>query len=284
MEAEEYTLRPKPPYAVTRHFELFTLPGRPVPALYEGGTLRILLAGRPVEIRVEGEPWRPEVRVRAAPGSRRLVEEYLRVGFDYSRFLEAASRFPRLRGLAERYVGLRPTRSLSLYEALVDSVVKQAISLRLALRIESRLVESYGGRVEAWGRVFYGYPEPRRLAGTSVKELRGHGLTRVKAAALRGIARAELEGRLPGLREVDEDPGAVVAELTRLYGVGRWTAQLVVAMASRGLTVGPEDDLAVRRGLSIALGGGSVELAALQEYAGLIMYLASLRYEESKSR
>jgi len=189
--------------------------------------------------------------------------------------------------VAERYPGLRPGRQASLYEALVDSIVKQRVALKAALRLESRLVRAYGVSVGVGGRAFHSPPEPLRLAGASVDELRGLGLSRVKAEALREVARAELEGRLPSVREVESsgDPWEVAAELTRLRGVGPWTAELAVAQVHPLFPVGPRGDLAVRRGLRILLGvtGEAVDVIVreLGEYAGLAMYIAALHYERS---
>ncbi len=102
------------------------------------------------------------------------------------------------------------------------------------------------------------------------------------------VAGAEVEGRLPGPREVEEDPWGVARELTRLRGVGPWTAELAVAMVHPLFPVGPRNDLAVRRGLALVLGAGpsSPEVRrALEElgpHTGLAMYLAALEYEESR--
>lgn len=246
--------------------------------------MRVLayLKGRyyPLSAEISGEPWEVEIRIC---GSGELAGKMLRIDFDYRRFLESLSGYPELRELAERYMGLRPTRSLSLYSALLESIIKQRISLRAALTIQSRLVLSLGRR-EPWrGEIYYGHPPPESLLDPG--RLRRFGLTEVKAIAVSEVARAELEGRLPSLEEVERSPETVIEELQGIKGVGPWTAELSVAMVSEGFKVGPASDLAVRRGLSRVLGvrsdGEEVRKALkdLEEYAGLIMYLASLDYE-----
>lgn len=292
-----FSHKPVTPYAFTPHLERFTLPGQPTPWLYSSGErlCRVLLyadrVAAPVEVRIRGEPWDAVIEATIWARSRKEASlmygrllEALRAGFDYNRFLEALKPWPVLHSLALRHVGLRPGRSLSLYEALVDSIVKQRLALRAALRIYSRLVERYGRRLSVEGRVFYSHPRPQGLYSASVEDLRALGLSRLKARALREVAGAELEGRLPGIGEAIEDPERVVKSLTRIYGVGRWTAELAVAMVHPGFPLGPASDLAVRRGLTALLGPGAEELLAeargsgLGSYLGLVMYLASYEY------
>ena len=283
----ERVIRPSAPYSITPHLSLFTLEGKPVPAIYERGRLKVLAyhGGRytPLSVSIVGEPWEPEIRFH---GPEDLIRRMLRTDFDFEKFLEDLRGYPALRELAERHVGLRPTRSLSLYSALLESVVKQRISLKAALRIQSRIVSALGKVAHVEGEAYYGHPPPESLLDP--ERLRGFGLTKMKAVAISEVARAELEGRLPSLREVEESPSSVIEELQEIGGIGPWTAELAVAMVSSGFEVGPASDLAVRRGLSRVLGvepeGRKVErvLRDLKEYAGLVMYLASLDYEVSR--
>lgn len=96
-------IRPPIPYSVAPHLFLFTIEGSPVPT-------------------ISGEPWRAEIMVL---GPVDLAIRLLRADFDYRRFLRSVQGYPKLRAMAKRYMGLRPTRSLSLYSALLESVIKQ---------------------------------------------------------------------------------------------------------------------------------------------------------------
>ncbi len=251
----------------------------------------------PVELRIRGEPWEPVVEARVyAVSSGKAGEAFarlldvVRVWFRYADFLKVVKRWSCLYRLALAYPGLRPGRCLSLYEALVDVVVKQRVALRVALGIGARLVERYGAKVIIGDRVFYSYPEPASLAGASLDELRSLGLTRLKARALHEVAQAELENRLPNVEEAVDEPWEAARELQRLYGIGPWSAELAVAMVHPLFPLGPSSDLAVRRGLSAIMGRelGSSEVARvlseLGDYAGLVMYLAAFHYENQKHR
>lgn len=283
---------PKPPYAITPHLRRFSLPNHPTPAIVEGSTYRRLVnLGKglvAVKAVVVREGWKPLIRFRVC-SPKSLVEEGLRVavsmfrtGFSYLEFLKAASKSPAIYGLALKYLGLRPIRTPSLYESLIESVVEQRVALKAALRTISSLVKDFSACLRVGGEPYYSEPLPVRVAGVSEDFIRGHGLTRVKARALREVALAEVEGRLPSVNEVTESPNAAVNELVKLYGVGRWTAEIAVAKVLPDFRVGPASDLAVRRGLSAIygreLGEGEVrEIAsAYGEFTGLVMYLGSL--------
>ncbi|MCE4628252.1 MAG: hypothetical protein F7C34_03785 [Desulfurococcales archaeon] len=292
-----YRHAPVPPYRVTPHLERFSLPGQPAPYIYDaraGACRRVLsVLGEPVPVKVflRGEPDRPAITIHAynrspdaAGRARDSVLLALRAGFDYSGLLERVGRWEPLRRLAMKHWGLRPTRKLSLYEALVDAIVKQRIALRASLRLLASLVLSYGGRLTVGGEDYYSAPLPERLARAGVEEIRAHGLTRLKARALVEVAARQLEGSLPTLDQAVRDPEATVRALTRIYGVGRWTAELAVAMVHPRFPLGPLSDLAVSRGLSLVLPGASPRriVEELGDYAGLVMYLAAYEYESRK--
>ncbi len=291
-----YVVEPASPYDFTTHLRAFTIPGKPLPWRFdpEAGLLRVLAPvgeGVPLEAVFEGEPWRPLIRVRVYGGGDEALEwfrEHVRAGFDYAGFIERARHVPGLYRLALKYPGVRPGRCLSLYNALIDVVVKQRIALRLALRVMSRIVERYGlSRVVA-GSHYYWYPPPRSLIVAGVEGLRRIPLPRMKARALVEIARAEEEGRLPSVDEAVRDPWRVARELEGLYGVGPWTSRLAVALVHPLFPLGPSSDLAVRRGMGLLLGRepspGEVDevLRVLGDYAGLAMYLVALDYERGR--
>lgn len=302
MEEWSFRAEPRAPFQFTPHLERFSLPGKHLPHLYvpeERAFEAAVRAGNSlagVRAVIVGEPWRPRIRVsvyapsRAAAGEAfETVMNMVRAGFDYNKFLEETARIDkRLYRLASKYPGLRPGRCTSLYAALIDSVVKQRITLRAALRTYSRLVEALGCRLQAGPRTFYWHPCPHTLAQQTAESLRRLGLTRMKAQALIEIARAEEEGRLPRPEEAARDPWTAAQELTKLYGVGPWTAQLAIAMISPVFPLGPLSDLAVTRGLRIVAGCTDCQALARKitreapVYAGLILYLAAYEYEEHK--
>jgi len=245
----------------------------------------------PITASFTGEPWEPRIDAVAccarAEEAHEAILEAVRAGFRWGDFLSAVEPYPPLKNLALKYPGVRPGRFLSLYEALVDTIIEQRIALRLALRIKAGIIEALGPTKEVGGLTYYGFPPPDAVIRAGVEALRGLSLTRVKARAVYEVALAEVEGRLPTLREVEDDPWGAAESLTELYGVGPWTAELAVAKAHPLFPVGPHHDLAVQRGLERVLGipaGEALKIVdSVRDYAGLIMYLAALDYELMKS-
>lgn len=94
-------------------------------------------------------------------------------------------------------------------------------------------------------------PSTRR----SDEALRGAGLSRAKVAALRDLAAKALARELPTVAEARRlDDEALVARLTRVRGIGRWSAEMYLIFRLGRPDVLPLDDYALIEGLALALG------------------------------
>ena len=95
---------------------------------------------------------------------------------------------------------------------------------------------------------------PEGLIVLSDETLRSVGLSRAKVVSLRDLAAKVLDGTVVlsprGLaRESDEQ---IIARLSTVRGVGRWTAEMFLLFQLRRLDVWPVGDLGVRRGYGLA--------------------------------
>jgi len=103
-----------------------------------------------------------------------------------------------------------------------------------------------------WGRLsaLPGALDPRGLLALEEEALRGAGLSRPKVAHARALAAAVAEGRLDlaALREAPEE--AVVAALSALPGLGRWTAEIHLLFGFERPDVFPAGDLALAAALA----------------------------------
>jgi DNA-3-methyladenine glycosylase II len=127
----------------------------------------------------------------------------------------------------------------------VRSVVYQQLAGAAAAAIHGRLVLALEGDTS-----------PAALLALSAETLRAAGLSANKSASLRDLAAKVLDGTVVlnprGLaRESDEE---VIARLSTVRGVGRWTAQMFLLFQLRRLDVWPAGDLGVRRGYGLAWG------------------------------
>jgi len=130
------------------------------------------------------------------------------------------------------------------YEALARAIVGQQLSTKAARSIWDRLVENLGGA----------FPPPADLLAADPERIRGAGISRPKVGFLRDLAERVEDGRLDlaGLVELaDED---VVAALTEIKGIGRWTAEMFLIFHLGRPDVISTGDLGIRRAVQIAYG------------------------------
>ena len=114
------------------------------------------------------------------------------------------------------------------FSALVRSISAQQVNLRWAATIRRRLAESYGYRHEVGDTYVYSL-DPRPLADATVDELRALQLTTNKSRSVIAVARAAVDGELDGAALAAMDDDAVIAHLTRLHGIGVWSAEWFLA-------------------------------------------------------
>ena len=171
--------------------------------------------------------------------SPKLPRRTLRLGA-----IELAGRDPVLGALVE-LTGLprfrRPVDSP--FAALVRAILYQQLAGAAAAAIHRRLVEAIGDP-----------DDPAALLRLSAVKLRAVGLSSNKAASLRDLAEKVLDGTvdLDPRRLSRTDDEKLVAHLSSVRGVGRWTAQMFLMFQLRRIDVWPSGDFGVRRGYGLA--------------------------------
>jgi AraC family transcriptional regulator, regulatory protein of adaptative response / DNA-3-methyladenine glycosylase II len=187
-----------------------------------------------------------ELRVRgAAAGSLLPLTSVARRVFDVAadpaRIALAFGSDPRLSGLVKRRPGLRIPGAWDAFECAVRAILGQQVSVQAGRTLASRVVSRIG-RPIANGRegLTHLFPTPDDLL---TADLRGLGMTTGRALALRELARAVAEGDLTFEEPVED----ILATLTRLPGIGDWTAQYVALRALNEPDAFPASDLVLRR-------------------------------------
>ncbi|CAN5154586.1 DNA-3-methyladenine glycosylase [soil metagenome] len=141
-------------------------------------------------------------------------------------------------------------------ESLASAIVSQQLAGRAAAAIWARVRALDPGGFDA-----------TTVVRLDPAELRAAGLSGAKAASLGDLAQRVLSGHLD-LEEVaglsDED---VIARLSEVRGIGRWTAQMFLMFRLGHLDVWPSGDLGVRRGYAVV--HGLAEVPAARELEGL---------------
>jgi len=142
---------------------------------------------------------------------------------------------------------MRPTLAPTPLEMLIGSISAQQVNLSFAFACRARLVRRWGTPVAMPGGEVYAFPTPARLAAARLREYRTLKFSTRKGEYIRDVARAVVAGRLD-LDALMAAPSAdVIATLTALRGLGRWTADWFLARCCGRGDVCPAGDLAVRK-------------------------------------
>lgn len=196
---------------------------------------------------------------RLAALATRSVTQMFGLDVDLGPFYALAISNDRLGPLADSLKGLRPPCYPGLFQALLNAVPCQQVTLVLGLRLLESLARTYGQDArfappEIHEEGPLPLPDAHALAGVSVEELTSIGLSGAKARTLIALSKECVEGSLD-LQALSEAPTeAVSGRLQQLFGVGPWTADYVLLRGLGRLDLFPRGDSGARNGLARFMG------------------------------
>ena len=159
-------------------------------------------------------------------------------------------RDPVLSRFIKRLRGLRAPATPTVFEAVVHALVEQQISFNFAGKIKSRLVQKFGQTMEVEGETYYAFPTPESLSRTTPQELRTLQLSRRKGEYIVDVASRVASGEFDFEILKYQPHQVVIEEISKLRGLGKWTAEMVMVRGMRKLDAIPADDVALRRLIS----------------------------------
>jgi DNA-3-methyladenine glycosylase II len=159
--------------------------------------------------------------------------------------------------------GYRVTRAPTLFEALVTAISAQQINLPFAFTVRNRLIRAYGTPLSFQGETTFAFPQPAAVAAVAPEALRAMQFSTRKAQYLIGAARSLAEGTISEaeLRALTNEDA--IARLSRLPGIGRWTAEWALIRALGRQDVVPADDLGVQHAVGRFYHGGTRATASV---------------------
>jgi len=136
----------------------------------------------------------------------------------------------KLKKLIDGHQPLTVQRRKDVLFYLVASIMSQQLSTKVADSIKQKFLTLYDGRI----------PLPQEILDTPSETLRSIGLSNAKVSYVQNVARFALEKGLDPdvLHEMDNEE--VIAYLTEIKGVGRWTVEMLLMFA-----LGREDVFAI---------------------------------------
>ncbi|HEY0626378.1 MAG TPA: DNA-3-methyladenine glycosylase 2 family protein [Allosphingosinicella sp.] len=153
----------------------------------------------------------------------------LRQGLD-----EVAAREPAIAAALSRVGYPEPRLSDRGYATLLRTIVGQQVSVSAARSVWNKLDAIVGGA-----------EDPAKLAAASDEMLRAAGLSRQKSGYARSLANLVLSGEL-NLEHLPEDDEEAIAELVKVKGIGRWSAEIYLLFAEERPDIWPAGDLAIQ--------------------------------------
>jgi DNA-3-methyladenine glycosylase II len=147
--------------------------------------------------------------------------------------------------LKERHGKLefQPMHMRSPFESLVRAIAHQQLHRTAAEAILGRLILKFGAKI---------FPSAQDLVDLPQDEFRLCGFSGNKTRALKDIAQKTLDGVVPtGEAIVSMSDDEIVERLTQIYGVGRWTVEMLLIFQLGRLDIWPVDDFGVKKGFQI---------------------------------
>jgi len=124
------------------------------------------------------------------------------------------------------------------YRSLIDAIITQQLSGAAADSISKKFQELYQR-----------YPRPSEVINTSDSKLRSVGLSKMKVTYIKDLSEKiqSKELRISSLKDKSDEE--VIAHLTQVKGIGRWTAEMFLIFSLGRLDVLPVGDLGLKKGI-----------------------------------
>ena len=146
---------------------------------------------------------------------------------------ELAQREPAFAKVVKQHGIPEPRNSEPGAQTLLRTIVGQQVSVAAARSMWAKLEAAFGTP-----------PDLNRLLAASHEELRAAGMSRQKSGYIRSLAELVISGELD-LEKLPADDEEAIALLTRIKGIGRWSAEIYLLFAEGRADVFPAGDLAV---------------------------------------
>ncbi|OGU56402.1 MAG: hypothetical protein A2V66_06175 [Ignavibacteria bacterium RBG_13_36_8] len=133
---------------------------------------------------------------------------------------------------------LRPRRQY--FNALLKAIVGHQISTAAANAINCRLMNKFNNK-----------PEPKDILFTQEDELKALGLSKAKIRYIKDLSQKILDGEINLKRLSLKDDNEIINELTKVNGIGIWTAHMFLIFTLGRLNVLPYSDLGIKKAIML---------------------------------
>ena len=263
MTSTSFVLSPKSPFRLDLTVWLLRRRSHNLVDRWDGRMYErvLIIREEPVLVTVfqTGPPDAPELQVKirgeslevpeAASTFKVALTRMLGLDADLEEFYHLAGQDRRLHALVQPFRGFKPPRFPSVFEALVNAVACQQLSLTVGIHLLNRLAVDYGPSFPGANGPAAAFPRAVDLAGADPENLRRLGFSRSKGRTLIDLAKGVAQGRLD-LKKLDiMDDDQAVKYLEALRGIGRWSAEYVLLRGLGRWQIFPGGDVGARKRL-----------------------------------
>ena len=146
------------------------------------------------------------------------------------------SKDEKLKQLIEQHGLFQLKKQKPLYLYLCFSIMSQQLSTKVARVIRQRFIDLFGGE-----------PSPQQIVDAPFAKLRAIGLSNAKVSYVQNVARFEIEHGMDHKKLAKMNNEEVIAYLTQIKGVGRWTTEMLLMFALCREDVFAPDDLGLQQ-------------------------------------
>lgn len=171
-----------------------------------------------------------------------------------NRAIEHLSNDPLMKQLIEKYDLPGWDYEGDLMYELVDAIIGQQLSVKAGAAIRKRFYDLFGDKK----------PTPAQILEKTDDELRALGFSYAKAGYVKNICQAVIDGlEFEKFREMDDE--AIITELIKIKGVGRWTAEMFIMFSLGREDVFSLGDLGLRNAVAKLYGVDRDDRVAIEQ-------------------
>lgn len=257
-----FTLKPNAPHNPRFHLEAYSFT-EPLPYLYKKGIWQraLRLSSKellPVEVRINSQTDNPiltvnvfkEITKQQKKEITAKIKKIFNLDYDLKPAYKIMDSDPVLQKIKNDKYGLIPTSFPTVYEAAINGIIQQQISLRAAFYMIAKLIRKYGESVKVNEKEYWEFPDHDRLVKAKVGDLRKLGMSQRKAEYIIDFSKLIARGKFnpEDLRNFPAEE--IIETLTQLRGFGRWTAEMIIVTAINFDHINPSGDLGARKAVS----------------------------------
>jgi DNA-3-methyladenine glycosylase II len=261
---ETFTLQPLAPFNYDLTAQIFSLGDKQIRSYTNGRFHQVLrIDGNLVLVKLNsnGMVEQPNLTVELKSNSRitrqdklkaqEIIQCIFNLGFDLCSFYKDIENDHAMSQITRQLYGLKNPTTPTVFESLVDSIVEQQISIKVARTIEERLAKKFGDHLDVDGEAYFAFPTSQNIAVANISEIQQVGLSQRKAEYIQNAAKLIVDGKLDleGLKN-NGSAEQIIAELDEIKGIGVWTAELTMLRGMQRLDALPADDFGIRRVIS----------------------------------